>query len=865
MTGDTPNDATWQRTAEHAALFERLLQVALDDAPLEALLGRALDELMTVSWLKLLPKSGIFLKDPAEDALRLVAERQLGPQITQLCSRIEYGHCLCGRAAAEKAVQHASCIDHRHETRFDDMAPHGHYNVPILQAGDVLGVLVVYLADGHQKDAEEVAFLERFADLIALIITAKTREHELHAAQAEADALMTTVRRHMIFSQTDNAGNITDVNEAFCDTSGYSRDDLIGAPHRIVNSGLQDRGFWATVWNTLRAGEAWHGEIANRAKDGSIYWVDSILMPIMRADGTTDRYLSLRHDITERKQAEEALSRMGRVVEHASNEVYVFDARELRFLLVNRGARDNLGYSSDEMRALTPIDIKPEFDEPRFRAQIAPLLAGERDLLRFETLHERKDGSTYPVEVNLYYARSESPPIFLAFVQDITARRKEEAAIRKLALFDPLTGLANRAHLMRQLETVLQTEESVQVLYMDLNRFKQINDTMGHAAGDVVLQTVAERLVEVFGPHAIASRLGGDEFVVVLTNLPAEAVGVLTDQLLEALDRPIQIDDNRQEIGASVGTATYPGDGGTAEELLQAADIAMYQAKTRGLGQCAYAPSMKSNLRWRKEVSERLVRALRDDKLSLVYQPFVELGTGALCGAETLLRWTDEELGPIAPPDIISIAEEYRLMPRLGRWITDNACLQISRWAEQGFTLPGRIAINASARQVEDGSIVEDIEAACEGLGISPASVEVEITESNMMADPDAAAAVLDRLRRTGVHIAIDDFGTGYSSLARLKQFEIDKLKIDLSFIRDIPADHASLQIVTATIAMAQGMGFKVLAEGVETAQQAALLEKLGCDYAQGYHFDRPLPADRFAARWLAPLNTGQKQGAGMG
>ncbi len=848
---------------EHANLLERLLQVSLEDAPLEDLLNDCLDVLLSVSWLSILPKGGVLLKDPEANVLKLVGNHNLGPQITKLCDKVAFEHCLCGRAAAQQETQYANCVDHRHETRFDEMKPHGHYNVPIMKSGELIGVLVVYLEHGHKKNHQEIAFLERFADLLALIISARSREEQLQATEeqlrssmSEVSSLMNSITNHTIYSQTDAHGIITDVNQAFCDVSGYTRDELIGAPHRIVNSGIQDKNFWRFLWQTISSGEAWHGEIANKAKDGTVYWVDTVIMPICKPDGRVERFMSLRHDITERKRAEEALSRMGRVVEHASNEVFVFEADTLQFLLVNRGARDNLGYSSDEIAKLTPVDIKPELDEKCFRDMIGPLLDGETDLLSFQTIHQRKDGTTYPCEISLHYARMESPPIFLAFVQDITKRKQEEQVIRDLAMSDPLTGLANRNHLMERLDALLKRAERsgqpIQLLYLDLNKFKQINDTLGHAAGDVVLKTLAARLHGVFGDDRISARIGGDEFVVVLEDTDRPAANGLIERLVEAFGQPITICGNDHEVGASIGLASYPDDGANSEELLQSADIAMYQAKTHGVQTCAYLPSMKSAMQWKQQVGDRLSIAMAQSELKLAYQPLLDLKSGNLVGCEALLRWTDPDLGPISPPDIIAIAEERQLMRRLGKWIIDEACQQLTSWRLDGFEMTGRLAINIAARQIEDGSVVNDLLDSCKRYAVRPADLEVEITEGSIMNDAQAVRCSVNKLQKNGTHIAIDDFGTGYSSLARLRQFKIDKLKIDKSFVQDILTDDASKEIVAATIGLAKGLGLRVLAEGIEHKEQMTLLQGLGCDEGQGYLFDRPIWADDFAERWMA-------------
>ncbi|PWJ11198.1 EAL domain-containing protein [Jannaschia seohaensis] len=852
------------RLFEQSALIERLLRVVLQDAPLRDLLTEALKELLQVSWLKLLPKGGIFVADEGTETLRLYAEHNLGHQITRLCKNIEFGQCLCGRAALHRVTQYAHCVDGRHEIVFEGIQPHGHYNVPIKNSGKLIGVLVVYLPHGHSRSGEEIRFLESFADILALILTAKQREEDLSLAHeqlksalADSNSLMRAVRQHTIFSQTTREGLITEVNEAFCRISGYARSELIGADHRIINSGTHPPEFWADFWRTIRSGQAWRGEICNRAKDGEVYWVDSIVMPFRAADGAIERFISIRNDITERKRAEEALARMARILEHSSNEIYVFDAATLRFLLVNRGARDNLGYSRDEITALGPLDIKPDYSEEAFLGLISPLLGNETDMLTFETIHARKDGSVYPVHINLHFAREEHPPVFVAVVQDITDRRRKDEEIRKLAHYDQLTGLANRALFSERMEEAIaqavQQGANAHLLYMDLDRFKQINDALGHAIGDEVLRQVANRLTEALPSGHTLARVGGDEFVAVLPGQSDDALSHIVDAALDIVETPFDIDGRKLDLGISMGVTTYPDHAQTAEELLRFADIAMYAAKVGGGGARIFEHNMDGQLTRRQLVGERLIHSLRNDALDLAFQPIIDLCTGCLSGAEVLLRWEDDELGQVSPAEVIPVADEYRLTSKLGAWVIDRTCRQIAEWERQGMAVPPTVAVNVSVQQLEDRTLCQDIQAACTAHGVSPRRLAVEITESSMMSNTETTQTMLTQLKTLGVAVSIDDFGTGYSSLAYLKQFAVEKLKIDISFVKDLLDDETSGQIVAATIAMANGLGLRIVAEGVESADVAAKLLSMGCSDAQGFFYEAPVSGTTFREKWLAP------------
>ncbi len=640
---------------------------------------------------------------------------------------------------------------------------------------------------------------------------------------------------------------------------------MIGAPHSIVNSGVHNRSFWRKFWTVLRTGKAWRGQICNRRKDGSYYWVNSIVMPFVSADGRIERFVSIRTDITESKRAEETLARMGRILDDSSNEIYVFSAETLQFTLLNRGARENLGYSSTEVLGLTPIDIKPEFDAASFAEMIRPLRDGEIEMAVFETLHQRSDGSVYPVLINLHYAPEETPPVFVAIVQDITERKAREAEIERLAFYDPLTGLANRALLVDRLRRAVagaeRYENPVTVLFLDLDRFKEINDTRGHRVGDAVLKEIARRFGSVVRGSDTLARIGGDEFVLLLERGKDPQTLSIIKRLQKCVGAPIEVDGRSHSLGVSIGVASYPGSGRNPEELLQAADIAMYDAKARGGGYRFYDRAMGDHLARRLDLTERLTAAIASGRLEMHFQPIVSLADGSLTSAEALLRWYEADLGWISPSEFIPLAEERRMMDELGRYVIDRCCAQIAAWRAKGLCPPRRVAINVSAQQIEPGHLVGYMQKTLDRYGLQGVALELELTESSMMTDPRRSGGTLRALKRMGIQVSIDDFGTGYSSLVHLKELEIDKLKIDMSFVHDLLTDPSCMAIVSATIAMAKGLGASIVAEGVEVPEQAEALREMGCDFAQGFHFDRALPGEDFGRKWLVPSALGDESG----
>lgn len=840
-----------EKALENADLLHNLLQVAVQEKDLQSLLQESLDKLLSVSWLSIQPRGGIFLVDGSGSSLEMVAKTNLHPQIQKMCAVVPFGRCLCGRAALQRKTQHANCVDHRHEITFSEMTPHGHYNVPIKANNRVLGVLVVYLSEGHQSDQEEVEFLERFCDVLAILIQLKRREIDLKATETRLETalqdsknLMDVVQEHTIFSQTASDGTILDVNDAFCAISGYSREELVGRKHNVVNSGHHSPAFWKSFWGTIRSGVPWRGEICNRSKNGRYYWVDSIVAPLFGTDGSIEKFISVRFDITERKKAEDLVARFGRILDNSSNEIYVFDSETLNIRQANRGAQKNLGYSMDELQKFTAVDLAPELSVDQFKALLVPLVDAQRDFVQFETLLRRKNGSTYPVEVNLHLDRTETPADYVAIVQDITERYAAAARITQLAFYDTLTGLPNRALLMDRFEQALHRAEragsKLSVLFIDLNRFKEINDTRGHAIGDEILINVAQRLQNSLRKSETLARLGGDEFVIIAEAADEAVSQTIVRRLEEELAEPITLADETFSIGSSVGIAVYPTDGTTAETLLQNADIAMYRAKSAQKEFCFFAPSMSEELQRRTDIAKRLSAAITENKLQLFYQPFVELGTGKICGAESLLRWTDDKWGNLSPSEFIPLAEERRMASTLGYWVLNRACEQLRYWSDNRIEFPGQLAINLSAQQLNESDLISRFEEILKTHHVQPKKIILELTESAMMADPDHAAQVVKSLKAKGFGLAIDDFGTDYSSLSYIKKFDVDKLKIDMSFTRTMLENRNDFAIVKATLAMARGLGIRALAEGIETAYQARSLLALGCEEGQGYWFAHP-------------------------
>lgn len=599
-----------------------------------------------------------------------------------------------------------------------------------------------------------------------------------------------------------------------------------------------------------------------RAPDGPLIPVRATLTGIRLAEEEEEeeeaRLLLIVEDMTEQARLQDALRESEATLLRAQ-EVARIGSWRLDFLA---GA---LAWSPEVYRIFS-VDRKEAVSYETFLAAVHPedremvdvawqaALAGAPYHLQHRIT---ADGETRWLEerAHIEFDGEHRPIKAVGTVQDITDRKAAETRIEYLAFYDPLTGLPNRALFMDRLRHELAAAERrgqrLALLFLDLDRFKDINDTLGHDAGDRVLVEVARRFREALREEETLARLSGDEFVIIASDSGKAAVRI-AERIAEALATPITVGVHGFSISASIGIAIFPEDGKSVEALLKHADIAMYRAKGGGGGYRFYRAEMGEELARRMAIAQRLEKALLAGQLQLHYQPQVNLASGTLIGAEALVRWTDPEWGSVSPADFIPIAEERSLIVSLGEWALAAACGQVRKWETDGRPMPGRVAVNVSARQFEDDDFVDTTIRIARENGAAPARIELELTESGMMRDPDRAVEITQALAAAGFSLSIDDFGTGYSSLSYLKRFPVSRLKIDISFVRDMLSDRNDRSIVGTIIAMGRSMELETLAEGVEHADQATALLAMGCHLAQGFHFGRPNPADRFEESWLA-------------
>lgn len=660
-----------------------------------------------------------------------------------------------------------------------------------------------------------------------------------------------------IIAITDKNGMINYVNDQFCEISKYSKEELIGKSHRIVNSKYHDELFFKNLWDTIKRGEIWTGEIRNKAKDSSYYWVKTTIVPFLNRNGEIVQFISIRTDITSRVIAEEKLAitmenDFNELVKHLQNGVFRLKKRH----------NEKIVFILSEGLLLQKLNLHTEITKEKTVFELFPI--DEAELLHYyfsKAFNNKNVKFEIPLTIGKekYFLYITLSPILknskikevIGSVIDITKRKLYENKIKYLAHYDTLTNLVNRTYfdqlLTKYIEQIKHKQGIFSILLIDLDNFKNVNDMLGYSIGDEILKDITKYLKSNIEFKDIVARRGSDEFSILLKNIDRIEAGKVANRIIKNMRKVLTHYQFGSSFTASIGISSFPKDGVTTEDLMKSAYLALSSAKSLGKNNYQYFTTELSDLNFKKiQLEKELRKALINNELELYYQPKMNLKENKIIGFEALIRWNNEKLGRMVPNEFIKIAEETGLIVSIGEWIINTACKQLKKWHEAGYH-QFTMAVNISFRQFIQSDLPIIVRDALKRTNLDPQFLELEITESMSM-EPNYAMKSINKLKEIGVKVSIDDFGTGYSSLNYLSKLNIDCLKIDQSFLRELNKNNKT--IIKTIIILAKNLNIEVIAEGIEKKEHIQFLLAEKCYEGQGYYFSRPLPANKVES-WM--------------
>lgn len=767
----------------------------------------------------------------------------------------------CGTAAYRRERVIVEDIQqHPYWLGFRDLAKRANirscWSQPIKNSkGEMLGTFAIYHRQPAQPTNSEITLIENYAILAQLVIEHNLADTALKESEERLRFVLEASELGLWDWKIDT--NEVERNSVWAEMLGYSYKEIKHTPQQWTDFIYPDdrEKVWQSIQNTLDGRSSIHKlEYRMMHKNGSLRWILDQAKVVQRGkDGRPLRMCGTHADITERKTAEAELRIAATAFE--SQEGMIVTNAENVIIKINKAFTHITGYTAEEAVGQSPQHLlRSDRQDTAFYTAMWNSIR-HTEAWQGEIWNRRKNGEVYPewLTITVVKGADGTTTHYVATLTDITERKTAEEKIKQLAFYDPLTMLPNRRLLMERLRHSIDLErregKQLALLMLDLDRFKAVNDNLGHLAGDELLQQVATRIRARLREVDLVARLGGDEFIVLLGDItqPENAARIAED-IVADLSKPFQLSQcDDVKIGVSIGISLYPQHGESPEILMSNADSALYQAKAGGRGCFAYfSEELTIAARERITLEARLRQAIDQLELRVFYQPQIDIASGRIVGAEALVRWQNPTEGLIFPGHFIPVAEESDLIIDIGAWVLRETCRQGKQWLDEGLP-PLTLSINVSPHQFHRQDINALVTAVLSETGYPANRLKLEITESGLMENQDKAMTILNSLRAQGIRLAIDDFGTGYSSLAYLKYFPLDVLKIDKSFIDDIPFLQGDMEITATIIAMAHTLGFKVSAEGVETPEQLAFLQAKGCDSYQGHLYSRALVPEAFA------------------
>jgi diguanylate cyclase (GGDEF)-like protein/PAS domain S-box-containing protein len=722
------------------------------------------------------------------------------------------------------------------------------FMVPLRPSGDNTWVLGVHQCDRHREwNEEELRLFSAIAERVTMVLSNSLLMNRVQDSE-----------RYLL-----EAGHIAnlgywefdiDTGRAQCseEVDRIAGKSFIGHDGGAFMKELIVPEDWPMVAHHIRSVTG-HGRMFEvefriiRPSDNVQRWIYCKAERQVSSQTGRDKLVGIIQDITERKATDERLRLAASVFDNTAEGVIVCD-KQGNVLDTNPAFSEILGYEREDVLGKNPkMWQSGRHDEAFFQAMWQSI--EESGQWRGEIWNRRKDGSVFPEWLNIssVYDVDGELTHYIAVFTDISQIKQSQEKLDHLAHHDPLTGLPNRLLLNARLEQAIhranRKKSQLVVIFLDLDRFKHVNDSLGHMVGDKLLLEAAERLNCAVREDDTVARIGGDEFVLLLEDTHStHDVTIIAEKIIKSFKRPFELNDNQVSVTASLGICLYPDDGEDSHTLLRNADAAMYQAKEEGRDDYHfYTQELTKNVFERVLLENNLRQAINNNEFYLTYQPQVDLSTQKVIGLEALIRWQHPQLGVISPAKFIPVAEDAGLIHPIGSWVLLTACQQAVKWLEDGLDF-GRIAINIAGPQIQRGELAKEVQEVMDKTGLAAKYIELEVTETFIMQRADYAIAELHELRNMGITLAIDDFGTGYSSLSYLKALPIHKLKIDQGFVRDIPDDTDDMAIAQAVIALGHSLGLTVIAEGIETKEQAEFLFSSGCEEGQGYLYSRPVP-----------------------